>query len=102
MFKHIIHYSSHLLVPFLLARLFWKKNWLSAALIMIATILIDLDHLLVSPIFDSNRCSIGFHPLHTIWAGFFYCSLLSAVQGGRAFTMPVRLLGQTALLSNYC
>ena len=76
MFKHITHYSFHLLVPFLLARLFWKKNWLSAALIMIATILIDLDHLLVSPIFDSNRCSIGFHPLHTIWAGFFYCSLL--------------------------
>jgi len=25
---------------------------------------VDLDHLLASPIYDPNRCSIGFHPLH--------------------------------------
>ncbi len=35
---------------------------------MIATMLIDLDHLLADPIFDPDRCSINFHPLHTYWA----------------------------------
>ena len=75
-FKYIIHYSCHLLVPFIFAKLFWKKNWWNAGLIMTATILIDLDHVFSNPIFDSNRCSIGLHPLHTIWAGFFYFSML--------------------------
>ena len=27
--------------------------------------LVDLDHLLVRPIFDPNRCSVGFHLLHS-------------------------------------
>lgn len=31
---------------------------------MMTTMLVDVDHLLVSPIYDSTRCSIGFHPLH--------------------------------------
>ncbi len=31
---------------------------------MIATMLVDLDHLLATPIYDASRCSIGFHPLH--------------------------------------
>lgn len=31
---------------------------------MIATMLVDLDHLLADPIYDPGRCSIGFHPLH--------------------------------------
>ena len=43
---------------------------------MIATMLIDLDHLLADPIFDPNRCSIGFHPLHTYWAGGAYLALM--------------------------
>ncbi len=40
---------------------------------MIATMLVDLDHLLANPIFDSSRCSIGFHPLHSYYAigGYF-------------------------------
>jgi len=33
---------------------------------MMATMLVDVDHLLVSPIYDSTRCSIGFHPLHEL------------------------------------
>lgn len=32
---------------------------------MIATMLVDLDHLLADPIFDPNRCSVGFHLLHS-------------------------------------
>ena len=35
---------------------------------MLAGIMIDLDHLLATPIFDPDRCSINFHPLHSYWA----------------------------------
>ena len=31
---------------------------------MIATMAVDIDHLLADPIYDPDRCSIGFHPLH--------------------------------------
>lgn len=34
--------------------------------------LIDLDHLLASPIYDKNRCSINFHPLHSWYTFPFY------------------------------
>lgn len=76
-FRHIIHYAFHLAVPFLLARLFWKENWWKAGLLMLSTMLIDLDHLLADPIFDPNRFSIGFHPLHTLWAGLAYLAMLA-------------------------
>ncbi len=38
--------------------------------------LVDLDHLLASPIFDPNRCSINYHPLHTHVAIVLYVLLL--------------------------
>ena len=48
-----------------------------AWLIMIATMLVDLDHLLASPIFKPNRCSVNFHVLHTYPAivgyGVLFC-----------------------------
>ena len=40
---------------------------------MLATMLIDLDHLLADAIFDPSRCSIGFHPLHSYYAIGLYC-----------------------------
>ena len=43
---------------------------------MLATMLIDLDHLLANPIFDPNRCGIGFHPLHSYYAIGVYMILL--------------------------
>jgi len=43
---------------------------------MLSTMFIDLDHLVASPIFDSHRCSIGLHPLHTVWAAIIYSSIL--------------------------
>lgn len=43
---------------------------------MVSTILIDLDHLIATPIFDPNRCSIGFHPLHTVYALLVYLLIL--------------------------
>lgn len=33
---------------------------------MLATMLVDLDHLLATPIFNPMRCSIGFHPFHRV------------------------------------
>mgnify|MGYP004442528295 CR=1 FL=1 len=60
-----VHYGLHIGGPFLLAFLFQKDRRLKAALIMLATMAIDLDHLLADPIFDPNRMSVGFHPLHS-------------------------------------
>jgi len=50
----IVHNLAHLLVP---AAFAW--------LIMLATMLVDLDHLLADPVFDPDRCGLGFHPLHS-------------------------------------
>ena len=71
-----IHYGAHLLVPLLFARLLFREHWRGAAAIMLGTMVIDLDHLLADPVFDPGRCSIGFHPLHTGWAGAAYAGLL--------------------------
>ena len=43
---------------------------------MILGMLIDLDHLLATPIFAPNRCSINFHPLHSYYAIAIYILLL--------------------------
>ena len=75
--RHVVHYANHLLVPGLFAYLLWKEKWRQAWLIMLGTMVIDVDHLLADPIFDPNRCSIGFHPLHTVWAGIVYALLLA-------------------------
>ena len=40
---------------------------------MISTMLVDLDHLLATPIYDPLRCSINFHPLHGNVAIALYC-----------------------------
>lgn len=66
MISDILHYSLHFLAPGLIAWLFYRAQWRRVWLILLATMLVDLDHLFATPIFDPNRCSIGFHPLHTI------------------------------------
>lgn len=65
MLKFSIHYSLHFIFPFFIAYLFFKYKWKQVYIIFILTMLVDLDHLLASPIFDKNRCSINFHPLHS-------------------------------------
>lgn len=72
----LVHYTLHLLVPGLIAYIFFRKEWKKAWLIMLATMLIDVDHLLANPIFDPDRCSINFHPLHSYWAMAVYVALL--------------------------
>ncbi|MDP5104797.1 MAG: DUF6122 family protein [Polaribacter sp.] len=72
MIKFIIHYSLHFLVPFLIAFFIFRKNWKTVYLIFLCSMLVDLDHLLANPIFEENRCSINFHPLHTYTAIAIY------------------------------
>ena len=66
--RFIIHYGLHFIFPLLIAYVFFKEKWKLVYLIFLATMLVDLDHLFSTPIFDSNRCSINFHPLHSYWA----------------------------------
>jgi hypothetical protein len=63
--RSVVHLLLHFAVPVGIALLFFRSRWRMAALVMIATMLVDLDHLLANPLYDPNRCSIGFHPLHT-------------------------------------
>ena len=61
----MFHLLLHFIIPALLVAVFFRKKWQVAYLIMIATMLVDLDHLLANPIYDAARCSINFHPLLT-------------------------------------
>ena len=61
------HLALHFIVPLLVAFLFFSENLKLFYLVMMLTMLVDLDHLLASTIYDANRCSIGFHPLHQYW-----------------------------------
>lgn len=72
----LVHDSLHLLVPGLIAWLFFRRNWRRVYVIFLLTMLIDLDHLLATPIFDPHRCSIGFHPLHSFYAIPVYVAML--------------------------
>ncbi len=71
-----IHYFLHLGFPLLIALVLFRKDWKKVYLILIATMLVDLDHLFASPIFETNRCSINFHPLHSYYMMMVYVALL--------------------------
>ncbi len=74
----MLHIASHFVLPWLVALFFYKSRWRHATLIMIVTMVVDLDHLLADPIYDPERCSINFHPLHSTPAIGLY-SLLFAL-----------------------
>ncbi|MFS4469338.1 DUF6122 family protein [Maribacter sp. 2210JD10-5] len=80
MLRFVLHYGIHFVVPFIIAFAFtiFKKNSMRVLLILLAGIILDIDHLLATPIFAPDRCSIGFHPLHSYWAiGFYFVLLFS-------------------------
>jgi len=52
---------------------------------MMLTMLVDLDHLIADPIYEVARCSIGFHPFHTIFPIIGYAAI--------CFFPKVRLIG---------
>jgi hypothetical protein len=76
MLKFTIHYGLHFGLPLAISLIFFKKNWLKMYVIMLLAFIIDLDHLLANPIFDPNRCSINYHPLHSYYAIVIYCVML--------------------------
>ena len=61
----VIHYSLHFIFPLFIAYVFFRSDWKKAYVIMALTMLVDLDHLFANPVFQENRCSMGFHPLHS-------------------------------------
>jgi hypothetical protein len=73
-FTHIL---LHVAVPITLARVAFADRWKRPALIMVLTMVVDLDHLLADPLFDPLRCSIGFHPLHSYPAIAAYLLMLA-------------------------
>lgn len=81
-----LHYFLHLVFPFFIAFFFFKKEWKKVYFILLATMLVDLDHLLATPIFEVNRCSINFHPLHSYYAMIVYSVMLF-------FRKPYNLIG---------
>jgi hypothetical protein len=72
MVRPVVHLLLHFIVPGLVARFSFGDRWKRAWLIMALTIAVDLDHLLADPIYDPDRCSIAFHPLHSIPAIIIY------------------------------
>ena len=65
-------------MPLLLALVFWPARWWQSCLWLLCGLIIDIDHLLADPIYDPERCSIGFHPLHSGYAMAIYAVLLLA------------------------
>ena len=90
MFFPLLHLVLHGAIPGITARLAFRKIWLKAWLIMVLTMIIDLDHLLASPVYDPDRCGINLHPLHTYPAIGAYFLLL--------FVPKLRIIGVGLLL----
>lgn len=85
MLRSLTHLVLHAALPAAAAWFFFRDQWKRAWLIMFATMVVDLDHLLADPIYDPGRCSVGFHPLHSY----------PAIAGYLLLTLPppTRLLG---------
>ncbi|MBI5482767.1 MAG: hypothetical protein HY906_28185 [Deltaproteobacteria bacterium] len=90
MLRPVLHLVLHVAAPALVARLAWRAHWLRAWLVMLATMVVDLDHVLARPTYDAHRCSIGVHPLHSYPALVAYLLL--------AVWPRTRLLGVGLLL----
>jgi len=99
--RAILHLLLHVAVPGLVAwRWFSSQSGSSegfqasvfrrAWLVLLLGWVIDLDHLLADPIYAPDRCSIGFHPLHTAPAIVVY--------GALTIVRPTRLFGLGLLI----
>ena len=63
--RTLFHNFLHFLIPALATWIFYRKDWRNSYIFLMLTMMVDLDHLIADPIFDPQRCSIGFHPLHS-------------------------------------
>ena len=91
MTQTLIHYFFHFGMPLIVAYVFFRNDYKKVYLILLATMLVDLDHLLATPIFSPNRCSISFHPLHSYYAMAVYAAML-------VLPKPYRVIGLGLLL----
>ena len=91
MMQIFIHYSLHFIFPILISFVFFRKDWKKASLIMLSTMVVDLDHLLANPIYQVDRCSINFHPFHTYYAITVYFIMIF-------FRKPFNIIGIGLLL----
>jgi Family of unknown function (DUF6122) len=71
-----VHYFFHFFFPLAVAFYFFNDNWRHVYFLFLLTMIVDVDHLLAEPIFQSNRCSICYHPLHSLYAIGVYFLLL--------------------------
>ena len=74
----MLHILLHLAVPAAVALVLYRPREVQAGLTMLAMMAVDLDHLVADPIYDPERCSIGFHPLHTLPAIVIYALVFAA------------------------
>ena len=88
--KPLVHYGLHFVFPAFIAWRWKGESFAKVYLLMLSTMLVDLDHLLAVPMFDPCRCSIGFHPLHSGFAIGVYILML--------FFKPMRILAVGLLL----
>jgi hypothetical protein len=80
--RPVVHLVIHLAAPGVVAGIAFRGRWLWAWGWMLATMVVDVDHLFADPVYDPNRCGIGFHPLHT-WpaiSGYAILLLVPAVR----------------------
>ena len=73
--RPIVHALLHIIAPAAAARFALQRRRWRGFLLMMATMAVDLDHLLADPVFDPHRCSLGFHPLHTWPAILVYVAM---------------------------
>jgi hypothetical protein len=92
--RQLTHFFLHLIFPVVIAYFFFRKEWKKAYLLMLATMLVDVDHLLANPVFDPTRSSIGFHPLHSypailvyLWGAIFLKGNYRIIAVGLLFHM---------------
>ena len=74
--QKITHLAGHTLLPIAISYAGYGSLWKSSAKIMIASNLVDVDHLLAKPIYNPNRCSIESHPLHSLPMIGLYSAML--------------------------
>lgn len=75
MLQSLVHYGLHFIVPIVIAYIFYRPKWIKISLILLATMAVDIDHLLTQPVYDATRCSIGYHLLHQPLAIICYAIL---------------------------
>jgi hypothetical protein len=63
--QHIVHLLMLFGVPALAAWAFYNGSIRNTYLILISTVLVDLDQLLFNQVFEFGSCSINYFPLHS-------------------------------------